>query len=220
MLPADQYVLLVEDDTELREALMEWSQSQGYAVRAASSAEEALAIAAEPGSELGLVITDFELPGLDGASLIVELRHRPGREQLAAVLMTGARNVFLPEGVAFVQKPFVFSKLTVAASAALETAERSSRSHYRLNRTEAFHQKVHGLPEELQRTIHSKVRALLQDPRPHDVLWVDTREYRVVAEGFWLRYRVDDLDRTVTPIDLGTDEPTGTGSPQASGAED
>jgi hypothetical protein len=63
---------------------------------------------------------------MDGARLILELRRQPGREHLAAVLMTGARNVLLPERVAFVQKPFLLSRLVSAAGAALETAEQSS----------------------------------------------------------------------------------------------
>ena len=77
-------VLLVEDDRALREALADTLLLAGHGFRAVSCAEEALeAVAAEPFS---LVISDVNMPGMDGHQLLALLRAR--QPQLPVLLMT------------------------------------------------------------------------------------------------------------------------------------
>ena len=77
-------VLLVEDDRALREALADTLLLAGHDFRAVSCAEEALqAVAAEPFS---LVISDVNMPGMDGHQLLALLRAR--QPQLPVLLMT------------------------------------------------------------------------------------------------------------------------------------
>ena len=77
-------VLLVEDDRALREALADTLLLAGHDFRAVSCAEEALeAVAAEPFS---LVISDVNMPGMDGHQLLALLRTR--QPQLPVLLMT------------------------------------------------------------------------------------------------------------------------------------
>ncbi|MEG5265763.1 sigma-54 dependent transcriptional regulator [Pseudomonas sp. JDS28PS106] len=77
-------VLLVEDDRSLREALGETLELAGYGYRAVGSAEEALvAVEQEPFS---LVISDVNMPGMDGHQLLAELRQRFAH--LPVLLMT------------------------------------------------------------------------------------------------------------------------------------
>ncbi|WP_440802439.1 sigma-54-dependent transcriptional regulator [Pseudomonas syringae] len=77
-------VLLVEDDLSLREALGETLELAGYDYQAVGSAEEALVAAdAQPFS---LVISDVNMPGMDGHQLLSLLRSR--HPQLPVLLMT------------------------------------------------------------------------------------------------------------------------------------
>ena len=77
-------VLLVEDDRALREALADTLALGGHAYRAVDCAEAALlAIAEEP---FGLVVSDVNMPGMDGHQLLALIRQR--QPQLPVLLMT------------------------------------------------------------------------------------------------------------------------------------
>lgn len=77
-------VLLVEDDRALREALADTLLLGGHAFRAVDCAEAALlAIAEEP---FGLVVSDVNMPGMDGHQLLAQIRQR--QPQLPVLLMT------------------------------------------------------------------------------------------------------------------------------------
>ena len=65
-------VLLVEDDRALREALADTLLLAGHGFRAVASAEEALEAVA--GESFSLVISDVNMPGMDGHQLLGRLR--------------------------------------------------------------------------------------------------------------------------------------------------
>ena len=65
-------VLLVEDDAALREALADTLQLAGYAFDAVGSAEHALRALAQ--ESFDLVISDVNMPGMDGHQLLAQLR--------------------------------------------------------------------------------------------------------------------------------------------------
>lgn len=77
-------VLLVEDDRVLREALGDTLEIGGFAYRAVGSAEEALAAVA--GEAFSLVVSDVNMPGMDGHQLLLQLRS--SHPQLPVLLMT------------------------------------------------------------------------------------------------------------------------------------
>ncbi|MFO2464830.1 sigma-54 dependent transcriptional regulator [Pseudomonas sp. 15FMM2] len=77
-------VLLVEDDRALREALADTLLLAGHDYRAVGSAEEAL-LAVEQES-FSLVVSDVNMPGMDGHQLLGLLRAR--QPQLPVLLMT------------------------------------------------------------------------------------------------------------------------------------
>nr|WP_314584574.1 sigma-54 dependent transcriptional regulator [uncultured Pseudomonas sp.] len=77
-------VLLVEDDPSLREALGETLELAGHDYHAVGSAEEALLAAA--GASFSLVVSDVNMPGMDGHQLLNQLRSR--YPQLPVLLMT------------------------------------------------------------------------------------------------------------------------------------
>ncbi|MFG0634951.1 MULTISPECIES: sigma-54-dependent transcriptional regulator [Pseudomonas] len=77
-------VLLVEDDRVLRQALADTLELGGFAYHAVGSAEEALEAVA--GEAFSLVVSDVNMPGMDGHQLLAQLRcHHP---QLPVLLMT------------------------------------------------------------------------------------------------------------------------------------
>lgn len=81
-------VLVVEDDADLREALLALLAAWGYALASAADGETALAIGAS--EAIDLVLLDVGLPGCDGLEVCRRLRQRPGHQPL--VLMLTARD--------------------------------------------------------------------------------------------------------------------------------
>ncbi|TBU98257.1 sigma-54-dependent Fis family transcriptional regulator [Stutzerimonas kirkiae] len=77
-------ILLVEDDRALREALADTLELAGYAYRAVASAEQALSALAE--EHFALVISDVNMPGMDGHALLSLMRQR--YPHLPVLLMT------------------------------------------------------------------------------------------------------------------------------------
>lgn len=60
----DPQVLVVDDEAPIRELLVRWLTGWGYTVKAAASADEALALmTAEPAA---ILVCDIEMPGHDG----------------------------------------------------------------------------------------------------------------------------------------------------------
>ncbi|QJI27934.1 sigma-54-dependent Fis family transcriptional regulator [Pseudomonas sp. ADAK18] len=77
-------VLLVEDDRALREALADTLLLAGHDYRAVGSAEEALEAVGQ--ESFSLVVSDVNMPGMDGHQLLGLLRAR--QPQLPVLLMT------------------------------------------------------------------------------------------------------------------------------------
>ena len=64
-------ILVVEDDRHQRLLLTEELEDEGYTVRSAASAQEALARVSE--AMPALVVVDIGLPGMDGIELLAKL---------------------------------------------------------------------------------------------------------------------------------------------------
>jgi CheY-like chemotaxis protein len=116
------HILLVEDDSAIRESVAECLQSEGHAVHAARNGAEALAWLRE-GNRPTLVVLDLVMPVMDGARFLQALRSEPALRDLPAVLMTAAMASPanpLPLATAYLEKPFELAAL-------LEVVERLSR---------------------------------------------------------------------------------------------
>ena len=68
---AGKVISIVEDDASMREALVGFVRSLGYGARGFSSAEAYLAVR---DNQCACVITDIELPGIDGLAMMAELK--------------------------------------------------------------------------------------------------------------------------------------------------
>ncbi|HEY0173326.1 MAG TPA: response regulator [Pyrinomonadaceae bacterium] len=80
-------VLIVEDSSETLELLELLFSRQGYEVCGAASAAEAVRRAGE--RRPGIIISDISMPGVDGYTLLAELRRMPGLEAVPAIALTG-----------------------------------------------------------------------------------------------------------------------------------
>jgi CheY-like chemotaxis protein len=67
-------VLVVDDETDIRELLVFFLEQYKLEVLSASSAQEALGIYQKHQSRINLVISDMKMPGMSGAELAVALR--------------------------------------------------------------------------------------------------------------------------------------------------
>jgi two-component system chemotaxis sensor kinase CheA len=77
-------VLLVDDSQFFRNMLVPLLGAAGFAVTSAASTEEALAILRD-GKRFDVVVTDIEMPGLDGFELTSAVRHDPRTASLPVI---------------------------------------------------------------------------------------------------------------------------------------
>ena len=106
-------ILLVDDEEIVRTATAEMLRDTGYTVTEVTSASQALA-AIRGGIEIDGVVTDYLMPGMNGAQMIEELRR--GGQRLPVLLITGyaAKGEDVPFGVPVLSKPFRQSDLARA----------------------------------------------------------------------------------------------------------
>jgi two-component system response regulator FlrC len=76
-------ILVIEDDPIMRQALADWLEAAGYAVRKAVNGNAGLA--AVGSAAPALVVTDIHMPGLGGAAVITELKQRHPRIPVIAI---------------------------------------------------------------------------------------------------------------------------------------
>ena len=81
-----QYILVVDDDDDFREALCEVVSEAGYPVEQAENGEVALArIAAEVP---GIVLLDLKMPVLDGWGVVERLRKDPSTAAIPVLILS------------------------------------------------------------------------------------------------------------------------------------
>jgi PAS domain S-box-containing protein len=117
-------ILLVEDEPTVRNVAIRVLMNLGYFVLAASSGEEAMALAEKLGGAIDLVVTDVVMPGFGGPELVARLRDRwPG---MRAVYMSGyAEGDKVRVGIqgpqtSFLQKPFSTESLMLKVREVLD----------------------------------------------------------------------------------------------------
>ncbi|MCA9616790.1 MAG: response regulator transcription factor [Sandaracinus sp.] len=108
-------ILVVEDDPNLRAALARILRGEGHDVLEAADGDTALAIARAVG--LRMMVVDYSMPGLDGESVLRQVRADLADEAPEAVLLTaGAHEQARAEalGVLGLCKPFQVETLLAA----------------------------------------------------------------------------------------------------------
>jgi CheY-like chemotaxis protein len=82
-------VLVVEDDTDLRETIAELLRYKGFRVHEASNGREALTKLAQLSEQPVLILLDLMMPEMTGWELIDELK-RGGRHDSASIFIVSA----------------------------------------------------------------------------------------------------------------------------------
>src|ERR1700687_1433894 len=128
-----KHLLLVEDESLLRQVIAEQLADRGYHVEQADSGEAALAHLAD--FAFDVIVTDLRLPGIDGSAVVdAALERYP---DLVAIVVTGYGTVkgaveAITRGAAdFVSKPFQIDELLHVLDAALEQRRLKSETAYR-----------------------------------------------------------------------------------------
>ena len=122
-------VLLVEDDTDLREFLTRLLSGAGWRVHAYPDAETALPHTVGSLNPPGLVITDVMLPGRDGLSLVRQLREQPTTARLPMIILTARHgDDATAQGLSagaddYLTKPFSPDELLARVQAAYQLAQ-------------------------------------------------------------------------------------------------
>jgi len=88
-------VLLIDDAPFFRNMLAPVLKAAGYAVTSAASAKEALALF-EDGERFDIVVTDLDMPGMDGFDLTEAVRKNP---RTAAIPVIGLSSLASPEAI-------------------------------------------------------------------------------------------------------------------------
>jgi CheY-like chemotaxis protein len=95
-------VLVVEDDSDLREIVCEVLESAGYDPMPAAGGEEALAALDDP-HHADLILLDLTMPGMSGFELRERLLRTPELKSIPVVVMTASRafdpTTLCPSGV-------------------------------------------------------------------------------------------------------------------------
>lgn len=165
------HILVIEDETDLRESIVRLLHFEGYNVTAARDGEEGLALARTNLPDL--ILCDILMPRLDGYGVLSALRADPATRTIPVIFLTAktARSD-LRQGMAlgandYITKPFTESDLLAALEARLQRQETVRAA---LGQPlDALRQSiVHALPLEL-RTLLTDImgRATTLEQRAH-----------------------------------------------------
>jgi two-component system, cell cycle sensor histidine kinase and response regulator CckA len=118
--PDLETILVVDDETAIRELVLKILRRHGYQVLEAANGEEALAVCREhfgraSGKAIDLLITDVMMPRMGGPELVDRLRQEGLNPKVLYVSgFTGDANISarnFPPGTAFLEKPFTLAAL-------------------------------------------------------------------------------------------------------------
>ena len=126
MSPVDvATILVVDDDTHIRDLVCEALDVEGYQVRGATDGKAALDLLATWRPDL--ILLDLNMPRMDGWTFCEHQQEHPAISAIPVALMSAARNIRarpLPcEPVAILEKPFDLDDLLRRVADALVREE-------------------------------------------------------------------------------------------------
>ena len=160
-------VLLVEDEQSMLFTLSNLLKHRGYEVIAADSAEKGLEELGD--DQVDLVISDLRLPGMDGISLITEVRERC--EDVVPIIISAygtlgnAIDALKLSVCDFLRKPFDLSTFE-------ETLSRAEQRRNQLLAYKKYVLRSQGEPHRRRTQTHNAITVCVQTcSRPHYVKW-------------------------------------------------
>jgi two-component system response regulator HydG len=139
-------VLVVDDESTVRNALRELLKSEGYEVDVASDGQDALDHIAELPPDV--VLTDLDMPNMDGMTLLAQLRergiHLPVIVVTALSDMRAAVSAMRAGAVDYLSKPVDFDELSIAVARAVQERDvrvenENLRRHIRTQSGDGMH---------------------------------------------------------------------------------
>jgi len=122
----DETILLVEDETVVRQLVAEILENTGYMVMQAGDGPSALELLRRHSGKLDLLVTDVVMPGMSGPEVAQAVTSmRPGTHVLYTSGYTDSQighHGVLEPGIAFLQKPFSAHDLTRKVRSLLDDA--------------------------------------------------------------------------------------------------
>ncbi len=120
---AQRHVLIVDDDTAVRNSLKFSLEAEGFRVRAYAGPNELLNEASLP--DLSCLIVNYNMPAMNGLEFIARLRDR--KLAMPVILATGhlsdnIRRRAAAAGVITIEKPFLGNRLFDCVALAFEQA--------------------------------------------------------------------------------------------------
>lgn len=185
-------ILVVDDDPDLRKTCARVLGKEGWDITSVDGGHAALAAFVAPGSVYDCVLSDVNMPGMDGFALVAALRERD--DDLPVLLMTGdpsldgAVRAIDTGAVSYISKPFQPEALAAAIARA---ARRHGVARMR-RRAESFAHAIHGDRGELEQRFQ---RALDRSWMAFQPI-VDLPAKQVFAYEALLRTDEDSLRRT------------------------
>lgn len=185
-------ILVVDDDPDLRKTCMRVLGKEGWEITTAEHGHDALAVFAKAGKPFDCVLSDINMPGMDGFALVAALRERD--DDLPVLLMTGdpsldgAVKAIDTGAVSYISKPFQSETLAAAIARA---ARRHGVARMR-RRAESYHNALVGERAELDQRFQ---RALDRSWMAFQPI-VDVREREIYAYEALLRTDEESLRRT------------------------
>jgi CheY-like chemotaxis protein len=124
-------VLLVEDDMASLELAAYLLEHQGYRIHRAEDGRQGLDIARRLADQLDLILSDIQMPNMDGYELLRELRGNPAMAGIPVVAITafsmrGDEQAILNAGFdGYISKPIDPERFTTQVSQWLSAEPRS-----------------------------------------------------------------------------------------------
>jgi CheY-like chemotaxis protein len=103
-------LLVVEDDADIRSALVEYLSIEGYDVAAAADGREGLARLAD-GPRPKAVLLDVNMPVLDGVTALRQMRQNPAWAEIPVILASADPLAPVLRAERYLHKPFTLDEL-------------------------------------------------------------------------------------------------------------
>lgn len=206
-------ILVVDDSRTFRSYLKSLLQHQLYRVLEAKNGREGLEVL-EAHPEVKLVLTDYNMPEMDGYDLTQEIRKRYPKEEMGIIAVSGEENKtisskFLKFGASdYIIKNFSKEEFFCRVNLNLEALKAIEKSRKMAEEI----QRIHDYSVREQEKAHHKQKSIVvndleNDPsfltrilyRPSDILSGDTYSIHRAKDGGLLVYLVDAMGHGILP---------------------
>lgn len=103
-------VLIIEDDEDIRAAMAELLEGEGFEVAVASNGQEGLEVLSQMSAPC-LVLLDLMMPVMNGEDFLRHVRQNPALDSTPVVIVTASGRTPLPGTQGILKKPFEISDL-------------------------------------------------------------------------------------------------------------